>query len=444
VGGVDAVWAEIAPHLSDPRWHETLRLLIAGYEQPEAEGVLVERILGHEKPDRYVNELLGGLLVDGVVAAEERQEAILPLLLLSCETAESSSSLSALLTLLKTWIARAESPRPLFERAARKLRPESRALLSQIIGINAEVESSRLRYFLGSAMRPEDETTFSGLEEKARGFAWWATYSEGANLGNAVLHTIDPGDSVSAVIHSFLQVVFLAPYVRRARDFHIRIAWLAGNRFLSPIWDRHLALALDRDRAMYLAVDPNWARAVARYRAQARHLDVHLITIPDLATTRDLTWNDFLSSPTVFGPYLSQWVLGFRLSPQPLWTEFLRARVLPSLPRRAKLHDEELWATTTGRMRSSSFSDLDQWLAARHILVEADFVSLGVFDASKPNPLTGLAEATRDSEFPAIRIAHAIRDISYKKESGIGDLRALLGSGDSAYRSIFRGAYWID
>jgi hypothetical protein len=95
-------------------------------------------------------------------------------------------------------------------------------------------------------------------------------------------------------------------------------------------------------------------------------------------------------------------------------------------------------------MRSNSFSELDQWLAARHMLVEADFVALGVFNAAAPNPLTGLAEATQTSDFPAIRIAHAILDISYKRPSGIRDLRALLDSKDPAYQSIFREAYWID
>ena len=61
------------------------------------------------------------------------------------------------------------------------------------------------------------------------------------------------------------------------------------------------------------------------------------------------------------------------------------------------------------------------------------------------NTLTGeLLQNFVASFHRGIRIAHAIRDISYKKKSGISDLWALLKSKDPAYQSVFRNAYWID
>lgn len=471
-GGVDFVWKQIQLHLSDPRWHEVLRLLIAGYEQPEAEAVLIGRILELKQPHSCVVELLGGLLVDGVVAAEERQQDILPLLISTCQTADSDSSFSTMLDLLKAWSVRTENRTPLFESASAGIGSESCALLSQLLGLGTDLDSSRLKFFLGGSMKPEDDASARKLQEQARQFDYWALNSESGSLRSAILHAFFSHDSINGLKHSFSHLLFLCPNLRFSIDFHLFTSWLAGDCFLSHLQDLSLhlgekldlglvpdpalALALARDRALYraLAQDRDLYRALDRARdrslalARARARARAVARIRDWRLEQDLaratSWNEILNTPELFDPYLSDLVAGFELGPPLLWKEFLRTRVLPSLPRRAKLHDDQLWARSTKRMRSSSSGELDQWLAARHLLVEADFVAFGVFDAKAANPLTELAELTRSSEFPAIRVAHAIRDISYQRPGGVENLRKLLRSNDRAIQSIFRDAYWID
>jgi len=77
-------------------------------------------------------------------------------------------------------------------------------------------------------------------------------------------------------------------------------------------------------------------------------------------------------------------------------------------------------------------------------LVDADLWVLGVYEKAEESPLRRLAYLTRESAFPALRIAHCIRDVSYGDVSRVEELKSMIESGDEEYRSLFREAYWID
>jgi hypothetical protein len=83
-------------------------------------------------------------------------------------------------------------------------------------------------------------------------------------------------------------------------------------------------------------------------------------------------------------------------------------------------------------------------LAARHLLVDANLWVLEVYNTAEESPLQRLAALTLTSTFPAIRIAHCIRDLSYGDKSRVEELKRMIESPDPEYQSIFREAYWID
>jgi hypothetical protein len=53
-----------------------------------------------------------------------------------------------------------------------------------------------------------------------------------------------------------------------------------------------------------------------------------------------------------------------------------------------------------------------------------------------------LADETRESNVPPLRIAHCIRDLAYGDESRIEDFVSVSASDDPAYREIFEAAHW--
>jgi hypothetical protein len=75
--GVQGIWDTIAPHRANPRWHEVIRLLIAGLRSPDSQNALLQHLLSApERGGAEVAELVGGLLLDGIEAAEARADEI--------------------------------------------------------------------------------------------------------------------------------------------------------------------------------------------------------------------------------------------------------------------------------------------------------------------------------------------------------------------------------
>jgi predicted NACHT family NTPase len=74
LNGVKKAWSkEIEDHCPDPRWHEVIRLLVAGYDSNVSQEFLVEGILGLDPTGAKNAKLLGGLLLDGVAVAYVRK-----------------------------------------------------------------------------------------------------------------------------------------------------------------------------------------------------------------------------------------------------------------------------------------------------------------------------------------------------------------------------------
>jgi energy-coupling factor transporter ATP-binding protein EcfA2 len=104
VGGVRLLLKKLKSHLSDPRWHEVIRLLIAGLRSDESQEYIISHMLEaeHTNPDINISSLLGGLLIDGVKSAEHFKVDIISLLFKYAGTETESDESSKIIDLLRT------------------------------------------------------------------------------------------------------------------------------------------------------------------------------------------------------------------------------------------------------------------------------------------------------------------------------------------------------
>ena len=103
-GGADAIWKAIATRSKDARWHEVIRLLIAGLRSPMTQIALVGQLLSSpDTKDVSTTELLGGLVLDGIDAAEERLDAIIQRLVAYAAAATSLDDCQRLVRIVLAW-----------------------------------------------------------------------------------------------------------------------------------------------------------------------------------------------------------------------------------------------------------------------------------------------------------------------------------------------------
>lgn len=85
----------------------------------------------------------------------------------------------------------------------------------------------------------------------------------------------------------------------------------------------------------------------------------------------------------------------------------------------------------------------EKWL--RHTLNYTDEALAGHLAAAVETQqlLAEIAEQTRNSPEPALRIAHCIRDLAYGDESRAEDLKVMVHSAAPEYHQIFVDCYWL-
>lgn len=111
--GITGIWKAIRQYSSDPRWHEVVRLLVAGLKSNESQRGIIELILNEGQGEAGVSSalLLGGILLDGIEAAEERDDEIFSRLISSANVADNTDMLRRILMIIRAWAAKERSNR---------------------------------------------------------------------------------------------------------------------------------------------------------------------------------------------------------------------------------------------------------------------------------------------------------------------------------------------
>jgi hypothetical protein len=472
-GGVDAVWDTLKGHCGDPRWHEVIRLLVAGYENRDAEARLVNELIRHDHESAFRRApLIGGLLLDGVEAAEERQSQIVPVLVAGCVTAPDRAAFLPVWDILQEWTNRVEGNQTAVEAAIGQGGEPNRSLLMGLLGWTVPHGIPEIDWLIGSSTPMDDRAYVRRIRytNKLRQLDWLGMSSTGGNFTRAIIEALFEWDLPDEIAQSVAYQMFMLLNTEVWMHYHFNSVLVAAEtsttRLVRSVAALHRAFdlrryrRLDRDMALSNALDldyeeptqvealassraGNWARARvrARARARARGLYPH----PDLKMDRkSLWWQKFQTQPDLCGPLLDHLVSVLELKPKPLWWEFIRVRVLPTLPGRLRTYDRALWKRTTTRIESGTATDLDLWCAAHHLLTDSALWVAAVFKEPADSPARKLAQLTREIDFPALRIAHCLRDLAYGDESRTDDLADLVKSSDPEYQKFFRDAYWID
>jgi hypothetical protein len=145
--GAAGLWATIKDHCADARWHEVIRLLVAGLKSNDSQRLAINKLLSKsgKQPGLAKAQLLGGLLVDGIEPAQERAGEILSHLILSGCHAETTEELRPIATTLKSWAAKTQSNtevlRITFEKSKRRARVAQSGMTLALLAAAADLQT---------------------------------------------------------------------------------------------------------------------------------------------------------------------------------------------------------------------------------------------------------------------------------------------------------------
>ncbi|CAM3440631.1 NACHT domain-containing protein [Flavobacterium chungbukense] len=105
--GIVSLKDDIIKYSIDPRWYEVTRLLIASLKSEDSQEFIINSILDLA-PTRKNNTaiLLGGILLDGVVAAEIRKDEIIEYVILAALKSKTIEEIRPFTGILKNWVSK--------------------------------------------------------------------------------------------------------------------------------------------------------------------------------------------------------------------------------------------------------------------------------------------------------------------------------------------------
>ncbi|GHO51453.1 NACHT domain-containing protein [Ktedonospora formicarum] len=501
--GVSSIWGAIKDHCNNPRWYEIIRLIVAELRNDESQQFIIDKLLRKEDiiPSIVNSHILGGLLLDGIEAAEIYKIEIIKLLIQSCSTAiavEEVRRIAALLQALNTkenigeeflcsifhssWEAAGDEKQKLILALVASITGVSETnflTLTQDILVKETQEVDLLKSFV--LKEPEIQRNKSTIQAMER---LWPTL-------DSLLLLSPSGNLIAAALQAI--ATSLGPHIAAKRFFQAQLVSLTGPAgpfhdlnansliigFNEPCSDltqtkdrykilyqaRNLVLArkqksrLMNDRvpdpfrrlksalnhALTWESDDSINHAQDRSRANARDLKRTLRTDFDSFTDSliDGSWQNTIVIPDFYWPILDLLCNTFNLEPQPQWWEALRVSYLPAIPQRISLFDQAVWIQIEDAFIHNRADETDTHNAAWQLLFDTWLYTWEYYSSPNETIVSRLADLTRSVDAAPLRIAHCIRDVAYGEESRAEDLLSMLQSHDPEYRSIFETCYWI-
>lgn len=473
---------EIAPHCNDPRWRETIRLLVANYNANESQEMIIEWML--ELPlNTQTSLLLGGLYLDGVAAAQVYLEAILTRLLESILVSDEEELLNQQIALLRTCLMRDEQTRQLLQYTVKfladKNKTDSKVItklrlvmlacdfklddIDPLCGQGSVREQALISLFFGSELSQE-------FREELNNDFTYLLVSNNSFMFNSAF-----GCFLSVLGWSLLEKNYQARY---QYEF---LSLLATNIFSliggpSEYLISYSSLfSSDQGQSLFMTYYlSDRVRNRDRARARAWYLDKLLSrdVKSDLAINRQFPrklyniYNDLWNDTDILNSVVNYLSDIFNVQPRIFWLEAFKRSNLRNMPSQLSIFEPLDWQRTLDTLKTNNHVD-EVWRAASLLLLDSAYYILGFHQPDKEflreklgysdealslhlssakktqALLTEIAQITRNNNNPVLRIAHCIRDISYGNASRTDDLKAMLDSNDPAYQKIFIDAYWL-
>jgi len=501
--GVAGIWDTIKHFYDDPRWHEVLRLMVAGLKAIESQEYLVNEFLSAGEKVEHVtcSRLLGGLLLDRIEEAENRQHEVLTQLLKSASLAPDVDQLRSLTSILRTWYAQGASNENALGSAFQSLwdasdNQKERAALA-LIATAMNWSEEMIVALIGSP--PTDEIYDGDFHQLFFSHTSQAQILQSLPQGIESMWALQDALTLTSIGSNFVAAAFqaltppLGPYITAKRTFEMQLLTLPlglgygpclhhnmsikniigdnpstiakfGGQALRQVVNRareralDLGLALDRaldldlDRALgpdlhlhrALALERALERALALALALARDRDLDLDPDRALAVaSEEGDWRVILAAPDLYNRLLDVLCETFALEPRTQWLEALRVGFLPEVPQRlASFFDQALLEEAEKAFSENAADEAQNYYAGSQLLFDSWLYIFGFYQSRDETIFGDLVELTRGKDVPQLRIAHCIRDLAYGDESRADDLVSMVQSDDPEYRSIFETCLW--
>ncbi|HEX7335021.1 MAG TPA: NACHT domain-containing protein [Pyrinomonadaceae bacterium] len=489
LNGIANTWKTIQEIYFEPRWHEVIRLLIAGLDSNASQQFLVEQILRDETSDKQwaKAQLLGGLLLDGVEAAEENAGAILEELLNASRNTHDIEQLRATNSILNSWLTKGTSNEDLLlnllvsfnkvQNTADRLRT---VLVATAIGfskdkqlrlatelLNTEDSESEL-FYLFFNNKPLSKTSPALARRIAPLWALQDFYSlTSAELNfiaascQSVTGYMDIRTCAKRLFEEQLVVLFGGSVAGSGPlgDFIANSCLFIRNapdilRFLSTRADElnryQFPRALTLFRATHAArggkeVDDNNS-VIEQAKVHARSLlptiDIQKVNVRLVTGYRlEDFGSELFSDPSIYTSILQVICDAVRLESRAQWWEALRVDFIPRIHLRIPQLDKNYWSKVEASFSRTAVNETKEFIAAWLLIFDAWLYIHESYNYPTDSPFKNLANLTKDSDAAPLNIAHCIRDLAFGDETRNVDLINMVRSSDRKFQSIFENCY---
>lgn len=469
-GGDTFVWNKLKDRVSDPRWSEVIRLLIAARDSEESQRNLLNSIFNARIQQYGVASaaLLAGLLIDRVPAAEERRTDVLQAVWVQmAHSPDESAALLPMLAILTTRVENLEALTQAFALAWATLPAAGahRALL--ITALACPLKDDFLAEWIEvferedyptcslistllvrtSAQVIDQETNadwdfFTGLLDRL------AHRNPAANLISAILCSIFPTHQLISVLALQFSVFVSAgsPGDGPFTDFTANLLTLFDhlNSFgkISEIIrrERHdhglnsnaeLVEILEETRKRF-------RRPISLKRSEYLENLVHRISDIDpgikirRAKTTNSLWSSIGGDEQLQDAVIQVVVEGFRLSPETIWREALRMRLISSI----RKHHAVL-----NRAPELSLSEEAPIEAAIWLMIDIWRYEFSVPNGPQDSPVMPLSHACRQTSDPVLKFVTALHQIVVQKSPELELLRKTAEAPSPELAAFFKLAF---
>jgi hypothetical protein len=293
LNGVKDAWGtEIVDHCGDPRWREVIRLLVAAYGSDVSQEFLVDSILTIEHAAASIAQLLGGLLLDGVAAAQMKKEKILELILIVASNCDEASELKSTMNILRLCRSKIDGESRILPELLASISPKRDAdgrtrlrLTGMAIGVSLEDiwnscgcgprrEAGMLSLLAGSSQHQDSSSLFR-QELKLLSYVAACDLLEGPE-----------GNFYAVLFQSVHEAV--NPELGRQRTFDLLLTTLAGGQIWNAPPPYLLSYLLQLSQGVTFR---RYGWALARALVAAPERDERVAGVPtrtDLGLQRDL------------------------------------------------------------------------------------------------------------------------------------------------------------
>lgn len=493
--GIAKTWENIKGICYESWWHEVMRLLIASLDSNASQQFMVGKLLAYKLTGRQSAkaQLLGGLLLDGVEAAEEHKEDILRELLEAGADVVDVEQLRPTNAVLSSWVAKERANADLLcsvlkragdERNNKRHRlglmlmapavdmPKAKQLeLAHNVLPDAGIDAELFHLLFGAEPLKNVSPTLI-----RRATLLWATQD---------FYTLDnpTNNFIAAVCQSV--TAFMSAEVAAKRLFDQQLISLFGSSLqgFGPFRDftlntclfiqeapgvrsllpaRTLKDEVPRAKVLFQAIrnvgaqqpdateDISLSEVIQRARlrmeglAQGQNVadtKAHLDLGSAISYSRDPFRAKLFSDPAVHTLVINTLCDTLRLEPRAQWSEALRIGFMPRIQCRIPQLNGRTWDAVEASLADGSAGETEEFIAAWLLFFDSWLYIHECYASPKDSPFGNLARRTLNSAAPPLTIAHCIRAMAFGDESRTAEFSKLVDSDAPEYRSIFERCY---